>query len=304
MTRKNRKTLQTRFSDGAMPSMTDFADLIDSMLNIRDDGIERTPTDGLRLRQVKSEQTGLTNKLISFYKDIDMQTAIWTIQLNDQSGNLSFFDANLNNGLGDRLPLLSLSKESVDNQGLIARPASIGINQVNPEYELDVEGTISSSGRIGKKGKNFALANGKWQPILTNLSGCNAFEITAGAGKKNSGNYAIMHAFAMNAFNSKGEITYHQSHHRTKCNRIELRWVKSKTQSDQAIGEEYDLEIRVGCSYYEIKKNRGQEDGSGVDKGEGNDKDQVWIKYFITTLWFDREMKDCAIGPNKAEVHS
>lgn len=301
MPKKNRETLRTRFSDGAMPSMTDFADLIDSMLNIVDDGIERTISNGLRLRQVKPDQSGPSNKLISFYKDVEMQSAIWSMQLNDKTESLQFYDTDKNRDLEDRIALLTLAKSRSFENGNTTS-AMVGINKAEPLYTLDVEGTISSVGRIGKKGEKYALADGDWHTIRSNLSGCCAFEIMAGAGKKLSGNYAIMHAFALNAFNSKGEITYHQSHHSSKCNRIELQWAPTKTPMSDGANGEYDLEIRVGCSYYEQKKKSDSGDEKSTKSGSEKNKEQVWIKYYISELWFDREMLDSAIGPSKDEM--
>ena len=49
MPRTNRNTLKEYFKRGSMPNQKHFYELIDSMVNISDDGIDKNPDDGLRL---------------------------------------------------------------------------------------------------------------------------------------------------------------------------------------------------------------------------------------------------------------
>ena len=49
MAKTNRKNLKDRFKNGRMPSESDFADLIDSMINALDEGYEKTAKDGLNM---------------------------------------------------------------------------------------------------------------------------------------------------------------------------------------------------------------------------------------------------------------
>jgi len=48
MPRTNRNTLKEYFKRGSMPNQKHFYELIDSMVNISDDGIDKNPDDGLR----------------------------------------------------------------------------------------------------------------------------------------------------------------------------------------------------------------------------------------------------------------
>ena len=41
MTKRNRKTLSDNFADGSLPTQDAFGDLIDSMVNIVDDGFDK-----------------------------------------------------------------------------------------------------------------------------------------------------------------------------------------------------------------------------------------------------------------------
>lgn len=56
MPRTNRNTLKEYFKRGSMPNQKHFYELIDSMVNISDDGIDKNPDDGLRLAP-KSRKT-------------------------------------------------------------------------------------------------------------------------------------------------------------------------------------------------------------------------------------------------------
>ena len=52
MAKKNRQTLREKFRRGSMPSQDDFGDLIDSMMNIMDDGIEKSAPEGFKISQL------------------------------------------------------------------------------------------------------------------------------------------------------------------------------------------------------------------------------------------------------------
>lgn len=262
MGQQNRKTLKDKFIEGRMPDETGFADLIDSTLNMLDDGFEKTRADGFKVTQLGG------GRLLSFYHDIDVQSPLWSIQLDTSSErNLLIIDRN-------NAPAVSLRKLPGDPLALTEQPArlGIGINKERPDYELDVAGTVAAWGRLGRKGELPVEADSEWHDVTGTLEGCQAFEIMAGVGKRGSGRYALLHAFAVNTFNAKGSITYHQAHFSSRCCRIALRW----QPVDGATGNEYKLQMRVGCSY-----------------GDG-----VWIKYYLTGLWPDPFMNDCLLKPD------
>ncbi|HTI18922.1 MAG TPA: hypothetical protein VL598_14775 [Trinickia sp.] len=260
LVRRNRDTLKRKFGDGEMPSATAFADLIDSMLNIVDEGFDKTAEDGLKVAQLSQ------GKLLSFYQNIDVKSPIWSIRLDGPEGSLSF-----GNGSNDRVLNLRELKAERDGE---ARTA---------EYELDLAGRIVADGRRGRAGRLSVPADGKWHNITDTLTGCNAFEITAGVGKPGSGKYALMHAFTMIAFNGKSEIDYRQAHFGSRCNRLQLQWVPDPQGARHA----YVLQMRVGCSYDDRR----------------NPKDKTWVSYYITNLWFDPLMEACAQDP-EAKVKS
>ncbi len=273
MTKRNRKTLADNFSEGMMPSQEAFEDLIDSMVNIVDDGFDKSPSDGMKVAQL-----GNDGKLISFYDDIAVRNPLWSIALSmpdygtnpDSVQNLGFYYADA------RIPGVTLAGSGVSSEleeagreGTI----KVGINQNAPAHELDVGGVIASDGRIGREGRSEMRvpADGKWHPIIQGLDGCHAFEIMAGVGKKRSGRYALLHAFALSTFNSsKGNITAHQAHFSSRCDQIDLRWVGAQ--------HNYALEMRTRCDF------------------GPNGAEAVYIRYYITRLWFDPFMDNCAEG--------
>jgi hypothetical protein len=259
MTRRTRAMLKQQFEHGKMPTEDDFEDLIESMLNMLDEGFEKSAREGFKVAQLGD------GKLLSFYQNIVEGTPLWSIGLDTGSNNLSF-QADKNR------PLMTLSSH-VDDDGVTR--SRVGIRQSSPQHELDVGGFIASRGRIGREGKMAVPADGNWYDVSAAMTGCQAWEVVAGVGGKDAeGRYALMHAYALNAFNSNSSITYHQSHFGNKCSRIELRWIGTETSSPF----EFKLQMRVGCTY-------------GAD---------VWIKYHMTQLWLDTQMLESDQKPKLA----
>lgn len=235
---QNRNTLKGFFKKGQLPSETHFFDMIDSMINKVDDGMSKTLEDGLMLSPI-----GSSKKLASFYKSIEDKNPAWSLEVNNADGNLSF-----NNHVGDSVLTLS-------NEG------KVGINNNNPEVELDVKGVVSMQGRIGNRYTGRVPGDGKWHTILKEMNGCHALEIVAGIGKKKTGRYALMHAFAISTYGkSKNKIDTRQSYYGVRSNRIELRWTGTTYN--------FNLEMRTRGSY------------------EGD----YFVSYYITDLWFDQFM--------------
>lgn len=235
---QNRKSLKNFFKKGELPSQRSFDDLIDSMINKVDDGMSKTIEDGLMLSPI-----GASQKLTSFYKSIEEKNAAWTLDINSSDGMISY-----NNFIGDSV--LALKQDG-----------KVGINNDNPEQELDVNGVVAMHGRFGSKYVGKIPADGNWHPVLTELNGCHALEIMAGVGKKKTGRYALVHAIAMSTFGkSKNRIHKRQAYYGMRNNRIELRW-KGTTY-------DYTLEMRTRRSY------------------EGS----YFVNYHICDLWFDTYM--------------
>ena len=266
MTKRNRNTLSAYFADGQLPTQEAFGDLIDSVVNIVDDGFDKSPEEGMKVAQLDNN-----SKLISFYDEITVKAPLWSIAFSvsgyggntESNKNLNFFYGG-NKATGLTLASAPENATGKSPEGKIR----VGVNKNDPGHELDVDGVVAADGRMGRAGKNEVRADGKWHPVITGLDGCHAFEIMAGVGKPHSGRYALLHAYALSTFNSrKSSITYHQAHFASRCDQIELRWVGGM--------HDYSLEMRVRCSY------------------EQNAKEEIHVRYYLTRLWFDPFMSDC-----------
>lgn len=264
MAKKNRETLKNYFKNGSLPSQDAFGDLIDSNLNVIDEGFDKSVEEG-----VKISSLGDSGKLISFFKNIPLRTPLWFVKIDSKTNDLLF-------GNGRNENAFSLHQEAVEEMSdpaektPLQEKTKIGINKKDPEWELDVAGVIRSEGRIGIMEKEVP-ADGKWHNITNALSGCHAFEVMAGVGgPKKAGKYALLHAFALNTYNPKGwffnffnlkkKINAHQAYYRSISDKLKLRWVGENRK--------YYLQLRTNSDY----------------------GDDIWIKYYLTQLWFDEEM--------------
>ena len=242
MSLQNRDTLKSFFRKGQMPSERHFNDLIDSMINKVDDGLSKNLDDGLTLSPI-----GSSKKLMSFFKSIEDKSPAWSIEIDSGTANLD-----INNNRGESIV-------SLKNDG------RVGINNNDPEYELEVDGTVGMIGRVGTFHQGEILADGKWHPVLAEMNGCHILEVAAGVGKKKTGKYSVIHAFALSTFGkSKNKIKITQAYYGVKCNKIQLRWTGDTYK--------YNLEMRTRCNY------------------GGN----FYVKYYISSLWFDKMMDESA----------
>lgn len=190
---KNKETLKNYFKKGGIVSEKHFIDLIDSSMNVIDDGINVNPENGLRINP-----TGVFKTLISFFRKKSQKKADFTI------------NTNFNNIEG-----LSINNESEKTLIKIKNDSKIGINTDNPKYELDINGTMASKSRVGTFSVGTVPADGHWHKILENLDGISAFEVIAHAsGSINSGYYSISHVIALSTFGgsrSRSKIKNYQN---------------------------------------------------------------------------------------------
>ncbi len=223
----NRDTLAELFKDGMRPSGAVFSNLIYSMVNKLDDGIEKNFDHGLSL----SPQGNTADNLLSFFHQIDDVYAAWSLGLTAKDS-----------GSG-----LNIKEGDTDQSRLyIEKGGAIGINTTNPKHSLDVNGTIGIASRKGTYASGTILANGKWQPIVTKQTDCKLLEIAACAnGGKGEGKYALLYAIALNPFTGKkGTIKKIQSYFGWRWwRRIKIRWVGTPF--------DYSLEMRTVSNYGE-----------------------------------------------------
>lgn len=305
MAKQNRATLKNFFKAGQLPTADHFSDLVDSNLNLVEEGFGKSPENGVEISTLGSERA-----LLSFYTPVDPNKSQWSIAYGDDTeegvdiGTVERTRKRL--VIGARQGAQCEPVMTLDPQG------NIGVGTTSPQCELDVNGVVRAAGRMGafqplreedrnapkpadkpasvwervvgffRKGKKPAVeargyeaspvpADGNWHDITGWLSGCQAFEVMAGtSGRAGQGRYALLHAFALNAFNPsrgwfdflspKNKIHAHEAYYNNRCDRLELRWDGTHDKDAR-----YRLLIRSRCAY---------EDGPG-------------IQYSVTRLWFD-----------------
>jgi len=281
MARRNRETLKNLFRRGALPGEENFHDLIDSTLNMNDEGFNKSPEHGLEIVS-QARRPGL----LSFFRDENPSHPLWRVSLDEvERRRLQFWDRGPlevppgegkgpDSGTGNEQPALTLGPGP-----------RVGVNTASPGRELDVQGYLRTRGREGvvpspgvpEPGARPApvLANGEWHTIAGPLDGCHALEVVAGVGLRRTGRYALLHAIAINAFHPRGflfdlfgrkkPIRITQGYYRSRSDRIALRWAARK--------EGAVLQVRTRRDY-----------------GEGPNRRAVRIRYHVTELWSDHDM--------------
>ncbi|HQJ91096.1 MAG TPA: hypothetical protein PLB70_10820, partial [Paludibacteraceae bacterium] len=85
MAKTNRRTLKEYFSAGKKPDCSQFADLIDSMLNIVDDGFIKTADGGMTLSPTNGSREG---NVMEIRQDILDSEAAWRFSVTDNGSFL------------------------------------------------------------------------------------------------------------------------------------------------------------------------------------------------------------------------
>lgn len=242
----NRSSLKGFFQKGRVPTEEHFSNLIDSTINKIDDGFTKTIEHGLKISPV-----GDSRKLISFYDDIKNKDPLWDISLNPN----------------ETAKGLSISEDKGGNRLFLQRGGNVGVGTFMPKHQLDVNGSVAMKRRIGTyQAQSEVAADSEWHIILNNLSGCHVFEIVAKvAGVKKRGKYAMAHAIAVSAHDSRSnKINVTQSCYGLFWHRLRFRWRPSGDGK-------YRLEMSTGDHY-----------------GTDHDNKVIQISYHITSLWDDK----------------
>jgi len=121
-TTKSRQALKARFVRGAIPTETDFSDLIGAGLNQAEDGVYKLPNEPLSLVRQQADQA-----VLRFYEDPAAAGSAWQITLTDQ-GAAGFAIAN-----GDGKSSLFIDKAT----------GNLGIGTNAPSQALQVNGTAA-----------------------------------------------------------------------------------------------------------------------------------------------------------------
>ncbi len=202
----NRQTLKNYFKKGGFATEKHFVDLIDSSLNVVDDGISIQREHGLKINPI-----GFSTKLISFFKKSTQKSPEFSVEL-DQANT----------------PGLSVQGENDKSIIKVKKEGLVGINTLDPKYTFDVNGTVGMKSRVGTHAIGSVPGDGNWHSILSNLDGVNGYEITANIkGKLGSGRYSIAHAIALSTFggrSSRNKIKTTVASYGSFFYKISLRW--------------------------------------------------------------------------------
>lgn len=273
MSRHPRATLKEYFQEGSLPTTDSFSDLIESTLNIVDEGFDKTDAEGLCVHAQQGHSA-----LLSFFRTHGSNTVEWSAGF---GGTDDQFVLQKGPGGGPAPPLLVLDKRD-----------RVGIVNGDPQHALDVGGTIASIGRTGAPAlAGLAIpADGKPHAITLPLQGCQAFEVMAGVGYRNSGRFALLHAVAMNVnhppwwedlLQRKRRIRHQHAYYTRRCDRLRLEWVSADEPRQYGRDARYVLKIRTECDYRADVRN--------TVKALAPDE-EVKIQVYLTRLWEDTQM--------------
>ncbi len=274
MSKHNRNTLKSFFSDGAMPSSDMFEDLIDSTINLNDDGFEKTAADGIKITNI-----GDYKILSSYYNQSDRDHALWQMRFDGANNNFVLGKPEFSTGpvvrdgdnesSGDVVGLEHALCISESEQAL-----KVGIGQKAPKDTLDVNGSLRSIGRRGSFGDSFQTvpADRNWHDVTPLLKGGVVLEVVARAKNVDKKYYGLMHAIALHSpwrarrdlfylLGLKNKIRYTHGFYDSMLHKLKLRW-RRKAGEDG-----YRLQIRSNCRY----------GNAGV------------LDYHITCLWSDED---------------
>lgn len=226
MPKRNRKTLKESFRQGRKPTQQDFENLIDSTINILDDGLSKQADTGIGLAPLQGNET-----VMSVYREPGDSKALWEIAVDNQTGNLKIGKCS-ESGI---TPLLTLRTDG-----------DVELGEENGQVHFSNQVNMSARKGSFQEWSNVP-ANGRWHDITPELEGCWALEVVAGAGRRHTGKHALLVATAIHCFGKKPRIRATQSYYGSYGNKLKLRWVrngfKCKLQVRSFFGYGDDIQI-------------------------------------------------------------
>lgn len=207
MAKRNRETLKESFQKGKKPTVDDFENLIDSTLNILDDGFSKSPEAGMGLAPLLGKGT-----VLSVFKEISDAKPQWELAINREN---SLEIRRTREGEKDATALLTLKAD--------------GSVEVTEEGKMAIfGGTVRMAAREGSLYRGLAPADGRWHDVTNALDGCQVLEVVATTGERNSGRHAVLTATATTCFGRHSKIRKTDAHFGLYGNKIRIRWKKTK----------------------------------------------------------------------------
>ncbi|MFV0311289.1 MAG: hypothetical protein ACK5KN_06530 [Dysgonomonas sp.] len=229
MARRNRQTLKKSFSNGQKPTERDFENLIDSTLNILDDGFSKSPETGIELSPLVGEK----RVVMSVFRESGDPKPEWELSVG-KSGELKI----CRYGEDSSAPLIILNTNG-------------GVEIGCKEKDICLNGMVNIPGRKGTFAQGHVPADGKWHDITEELEGVCALEVVAASGRKHTGKHAILVAMATHCFGDKPKIRKIRSHYGVFGNKLNIRWVRNELKSKLQVKSifYYGDDIQI---YYQI----------------------------------------------------
>lgn len=203
---RNRNTLIEGFSKGQRPTADDFKNLIDSTVNILDDGFSKDAQSGIKLAPM-SEQDGT---VMTFLQN-----------MTDDGGGRWEFDI-----LNNDMKISRVNEKEKYQLILLKQTGEIEFGEEG--CDINVKGTLHAEQRSGKKVQKKIPADGKWHDLTDYLEGIHALEVVCVMGKRHTGKHAVLLAHATHCFGAKPQISRIRSHFGMFGHKLILRWHKSK----------------------------------------------------------------------------
>lgn len=219
MAKTNRRTLKEYFGRGKKPDSAQFADLVDSMLNIVDDGFSKSAERGLLLSPLNEE-----GAVMEVRRNILDGDPAWIVALGKQG------ELHIRRGTEEEA-LVSLHQDGKITLG------------DRGKVKIEVNGSIQADSFTGSHLQGQVPANGFWQPIGEMEYGCVGYHIVAACGLKGKGRYAVADVTAMHCFGKHPRIWSRRSWFGNRFNKIQFRWCRD--------GLNCGLQVRTRSNYGE-----------------------------------------------------
>lgn len=231
MALQGRKKLKDHFFEGKRPSMEDFGDLIDSSVNILDDGYSKTEKDGLKLSPRNDEGV-----LMSFCTQSGTDPS-WTFTINETEDLLIYRTK-------ESVPSGKTTNSAEDKKDT----SSLFLNSPKTVITGDIELRGTKKGQsVADELKQELRADGKWHDITALKGGVYVLEIVASTqGEPGDGEYAVLMAWATHSFGNHKKIKTVGSHYGFWGHKLKLRWYKKKEKNKETF---YQLQIKSRLRY-------------------------------------------------------
>lgn len=275
----SRKELVELFKRGKLPTDKNFEQLIYSNYNKADDKLDITDDRGVQMYPVKSGQ------LLNFFEHPDDEDPAYEVSISKEG----LYIQRASNGTeesnaSEQHPELFIEKSS----------GNIPIGHTEPKSKLDVDGIITSQGRLGNYKPNEGALNeisadGYWYNVFEkNLTNVHAFEFMAYArAKDNQGKYSILHAIVTCAFRKKGSRIRRTRSQFNRKDKIRIRVVSKPLLLEEGKSPTRDIGLlkRISRWWKIIRQDNENHYNIQLKTNRHYGNEDTKIRYKITLLW-------------------